>query len=241
MSSKFVDLTAIALCWPTRPLIADPGLGRSHRPRLGRRAVVDECRCSHGRAHTLRRELDDFEVPVPLCHSGCDPIPWAHRFARLRDRAVDTNMARRAGSRCGRASSENANRPKPDVDTYTGGHVPIVACEQLGGSGDGRPAAKRWKPLCIWPEPSAQGLHVRFRVHPHRPCRQYLLSRCISAPSDQGLAGQICYGIPTTPPKRRCRHCPLQILHPKASDLAGTANRVPHLVGPFSPSHPLSC
>ena len=59
----------------------------------------------------------------------------------------------------------------------------------------------------------------------------------ISAPSDQGLAGQICFGIPTTLPKRRCKHCPLQILHPKASDLAGTANRVPHLEDPFSPSH----
>ncbi len=92
--------------------------------------MVDERRCSHGRTHPLRWEFDDFEVPVPLCHPACDTVAGAHSFAWLRDRAVDANVARRAGSGCGRASSENSNRPKPDVDTYTGGHASIVACNK---------------------------------------------------------------------------------------------------------------
>ena len=111
-------------------MIANRSLGRSHRPRLGGRAVVDERQGSHGRAHTLRWELDDFEVPVPLCHPTRDPVARAHRLARLRDGAVDSNVTRRAGSGCGRTSSENAHRPKPNVDAYTGGHAPIVACDK---------------------------------------------------------------------------------------------------------------
>ena len=170
--------------------------------------MIDVGLSSHGSTLALLWSGDHFKDPYAVSRLCDDTITSNDTTARLGHFVVDPHLLSAAMQRGVRACLKHPHAPQPYI--YTNRHTPSVTRQdRVVGATEQRkrtdernrfvdPAVRRdravgaierssieqnrVKPLAPPPKCQIQGLRVRFRVHPHRPRRQYRLVQCNSLP-----------------------------------------------------------